>query len=148
MRRVVFTVVAAILFMAGDFWCGSTPAWPQRSREPKPGEPVLMGTVSARERLALPGMAKAHVELLDLSGRNPRDAKIGEDSVWITSGKLPVTFRIGYDPSKIDPTRAYGVRARILDGEELLMINMGPTHVLTRGSPRTIDVVVVPARRR
>jgi putative lipoprotein len=93
-------------------------------------------------------MAMAHVELLDLSGKNPRDAKIGEDSVWITAGKLPVTFRIGYDPSRIDPGRAYGVRARIMDGEELLMINMAPTPVLTRGSPRTVDLVVVPARRR
>ena len=48
-----------------------------------------MGTVSSRERLTLPGMARAHVELLDLSGKAPQDAKIGEDSVWITRGKCP-----------------------------------------------------------
>jgi putative lipoprotein len=148
MRRVVFAVIGAVLFMVGEPWQGSAPASSERSRGPRPGEHVLMGTVSSRERLTLPGMASAHVELLDLSGKAPQDAKIGEDSVWITGGKLPVTFRIGYDPSRIDPRRTYGIRARIMDGEELLMMNTGPTLVLTRGSPRTVDVVVVPTRRR
>jgi putative lipoprotein len=146
---VFLATLAAILCLVVEPWYGSAPAWSQRSRDPRPGEQVLSGTVSSGERrLALPSMAIAHVELVDLSGKSPRDANIGEDSVWITGGKLPVMFRIAYDPSRIDPARAYGVRARITEGDELLMISMGPTPVLTRGSPRAVDVVVVPARRR
>jgi putative lipoprotein len=113
-----------------------------------PGALILSGTVSVGERTKLPGMATVHVELLDISGKDPRASTLGEQTIWPASTPMPVSFRIAYDPSRINPEHVYIVRARIMDGEKLLYINIKPYYVLTKGAPRTIDIIVAPAQVR
>jgi putative lipoprotein len=140
-------VVATLLTLAATFWHLPMPASSaDRSREPIPGTPALSGTVSCRERVALPSMATLRVELVDASAREARSALVGEESYWITRGKFPMDFRIAYDPARIDPGHVYIVRARVMDGDKVLLTSTVPYPVLTRGAPRTIDIVVVPAR--
>jgi putative lipoprotein len=93
-------------------------------------------------------MAMLHVELLDISGKENRLATLGEETIWLSGGKLPVDFRIAYDPSRIDPTHAYMIRARIMEGEKVLFLNTIPYYVLTKGAPSKIDIVVTPAQVR
>lgn len=93
-------------------------------------------------------MAMVHVELLDVSGKDIRSCSLGEETIWIANGKLPVSFRIAYDPSRIDPTRTYAVRARIMEDQKLLFLSTTPGYVLTRGAPAAVDIVVTPARVR
>lgn len=112
------------------------------------GWSVVSGTVTYRERTELPGTALVHVELLDLSQQDPRKARIGEETIWPAGIKLPVTFRISYDPSRIDPLHIYVVRARITDGEKTLFVSATMSNVLTKGASSTAEVVVVPVSIR
>ncbi|MBI5343665.1 MAG: YbaY family lipoprotein [Deltaproteobacteria bacterium] len=112
------------------------------------GWSVVSGTVTYRERTELPGTALCHFELLDLSQRDPRKARIGEETIWPAGIKLPVTFRISYDPSRIDPLHIYVVRARITDGEKTLFVSATMSNVLTKGASSTAEVVVVPVSIR
>lgn len=115
---------------------------------PRVGGQFVTGTVSCGERIKIPGMATVHVELLDLSGTGPRPGTLGEQTIWLASSPLPVSFQIVYDPSRIDPRHDYIVRARIMDGEKLLYMNTKPYYVLTKGAPRTVDILVTPAQAR
>ncbi len=110
----------------------------------------MTGTVSVkatsfREDIALPASAVVHVELLDISRKDSGIARLGEDSIWIAAGKLPVSFRIAYDPSRVDPTHVYVIRARITGNDRLLFQSATPCYVLTRGAPRDVDIMVSPA---
>ncbi len=113
-----------------------------------PGAQVLSGTVSCGERIRLPGMAMVHVEILDISGKDPRGGTLGEETIWAASTPMPVSFRIAYDPSRINPEHVYIVRARIMNGENLLYTNTRPYYVLTKGAPKTVDILVAPAQVR
>jgi putative lipoprotein len=147
MMRRALLVVATLLSLAAGPWHPATPAWSdERPRQPMPGDSVLSGTVSCRTCVTLPGMATVRVELIDLSAKDARSAIIGADSFWITGGKLPVGFRISYDPVRIDPAHVYVVRARIMDGDKVLLQSTVSYHVLTRGALRTVDLLVVPAQ--
>ena len=124
-----------------------TAAYPaERTHVPMHGAPTVSGTVTYRERIALPGMAMVHITLVDVSGKEPLAAKLGEQTIWVAEGRLPVTFRIPYDPSRIDPGHVYIVQARIMEEKKLLFINTTPYYVLTRGAPSTVDIIVTPVR--
>lgn len=140
------------LFILVNAWNGVT-ASPPKGWDPGPGAPVVSGTVSMGKTqygdpATLPGMAMLHIEVMDISGRDNRVVTLGEETIWLATGKLPVDFRITYDPSRIDPTHAYMVRARIMEGEKVLFLNTIPYYVLTKGAPSKIDVVVTPAQVR
>jgi putative lipoprotein len=91
-------------------------------------------------------MAMVRVELIDISGKENRVATLGEEAIWLAAGKLPIDFRIAYDPSRIDPTHVYIVRARIMDGDKELYLNTIPYYVLTKGAPSKVDIIVTPAQ--
>ncbi len=117
---------------------------------PPAGAPTVSGTVSLRatpfhENLSLPATAVIHVELLDISRKDAGVARLGEDSIWIAAGKLPVSFRIAYDPSRVDPAHVYVIRARITENDRLLYQSAAPYYVLTRGAPANVDVIVSPS---
>jgi len=120
---------------------------------PPAGAPTVSGTVSLaprpfRETVSLPAMAMVHVELLDLSARDPGANMLGSESIWIAAGKLPVSFRIAYDPSRVDPAHVYVVRARITENEKVLFLSATPYYVLTRGAPGKVDITVAPVSAR
>lgn len=152
MRRGFIAGMIAVLCAVGVAWY-SAEAAPPKGWAPGPGSPVISGTVSMgkmphQDPVALPGMATVHVELMDVSGKGLRTATLGEETIWLAGVKLPVDFRIAYDPSRIDPTHAYMIRARIMEGEKVLFLNTTPYYVLTKGAPGKVDIVVVPAQVR
>jgi len=153
-RRIIIACVFASLCVAVALPGASTAAPPAaRSMGLMPGGPAVSGTVSftkeaLRDQTALPGMAMLHVELLDVSGKDLHTGTLGEETIWIANGKLPMSFRIAYDPTRIDPTRTYVVRARIMEDQNVLFLSTTPCYVLTRGAPTTVDIAVTPARVR
>lgn len=154
MRRIIIACVVASLCVGVASPRASTAAPPAgRSVGLLPGGPTVSGTISftkesLREQADLPGMAMVHVELLDVSGKDIRSGTLGEQTIWIANGKLPASFRISYDPSRIDPARTYAVRARIMEDQKLLYLSTTPGYVLTRGAPATVDIFMTPARVR
>lgn len=144
MKRNLIAGIVAALWVAGISSQASEAAPPGSGQNL--GAPTVSGTVTYRERYEFPGKAKVHVELIDISGKDPSAATIGEQTIWTAWVPGPVKFRIEYDPHRIDPKHIYIVRARIIDGEKLLFMNPAPYYVLTRGAPSKVDIIVVPAR--
>lgn len=151
MKRVFLAGAATAICAIGVSWSVATAVRPSGNySRPSAGAPTVSGTVSLKatpfhEAMSLPAMAVVHVELLDISRKDSGIARLGEDSIWIAAGKLPVSFRIAYDPSRVDPTHVYVIRARITENDRLLFHSAAPYYVLTRGAPSMVDIVVTPA---
>lgn len=144
-KRMLLTGMFAALCVVIVAWHTAI-ALPPSGRDSlaMPGAQIVSGTVSYRERMELPQTALVHVELIDVSQKDPRKAMLGEETIWPAGVKPPVTFRISYDPTRMDPGHIYVVRARITDGEKTLFVSTAISYVLTKGAPDSVNIVVRP----
>jgi putative lipoprotein len=108
------------------------------------GPASVTGTVTYRQRSALPPDAVVEVELLDVSRADALATRLGRQEIATNGRQVPIPFEITYDPAAVDPRHSYAVGARILVGGRLRFINDTRHPVLTRGAPSTVEVVVVP----
>lgn len=106
---------------------------------------ALRGTVTYRERMALPAGAQVHVALLDVS-RQDAPADTVAATMVTPAGQVPVAFVLGYPVGRIDQARMYALSARIDVDGRTWFASGGTTAVLTRGAPVN-DVELVVARR-
>lgn len=93
----------------------------------------------------LPDGAVVEIALQDTSRADAPAVTLGE-RVIRDARRLPVAFRIPYDPADIDQRRDYTLLARITLGERLLYINDTVHAVLTGGFPEDSDIEVVRVR--
>ncbi len=107
---------------------------------------VVSGTVTYRQRSALPATAVLIVKLVDVSRQDVSSTTIAEQRIEATGKQVPFSFDMAYDRSKIEERNRYEVQAEIRDGGRLLFITDVSHPVLTQGNPRVVDVVVVPVR--
>jgi putative lipoprotein len=106
------------------------------------GPATLTGSVSYRERIALPPDAVVNVLLLDVSmlGVPPR---VVAKQVIRPEGQLPIPFVLEYDRAAIDPTHRYGLRANIMDANgRMLWINIVIVPVFRESSPEQFEIVL------
>jgi putative lipoprotein len=127
--------VAALGLLVGA--CGSS--------EQEEGPPVI-GTVTYRERIALPEDAVVTVQIQDVSRMDAPARVISEHVIHTSGGQVPIGYSVPYDPGAIDDGHSYSMSARIEDGEaKLLFISDTVVPVITRGSPtQDVEIVVVP----
>jgi len=97
---------------------------------------TLSGTVTYRERIALPPSAIVEVRLLDVSRADAGATIIAKTSIR-TKGQIPVHYKLRYDGTKIERGHRYAVRARILVGEELWFTSSKAYPVFTGGKDET-----------
>ena len=114
----------------------------------KPATPVasslrVSGTVAYRERIALDPSAEVVVQLLDVSRMDAPSVTLAEQRIKANGKQPPFAYELTVDAARIDPRMRYAVSARILRGEQLLFINDTQYPVLTQGSGRTADLVLV-----
>lgn len=121
----VFAVVAAVAAA-----CGSE------------SEGVITGEVRFAREVDLPEGSVVTVRLLDTSLADASAVELGRDVIE-DADRLPVRFRIEYDPDEVSDRNEYSLSARVELGDDLLYINDTVHTVLTRGAPRNSDVVVV-----
>ncbi|WP_172331954.1 YbaY family lipoprotein [Mangrovicoccus sp. HB161399] len=110
-------------------------------------ERTLTGTVTYRERIALPPEARVEVELLDVSRADAPSVTIAE-TAFVPETQVPLAFALDYDGSVIDARHSYALRARILQGDEVLFRTVQHFGVLTRGQASTelvLERAAVPA---
>lgn len=93
----------------------------------------------------LPDGAVIEIALQDTSRADAPAITLGE-RVIRDARRLPVAFRIPYDPADIDQRRDYTLLARITLGERLLYINDTVHSVLTGGAPEDSDIEVIRVR--
>jgi putative lipoprotein len=116
--------------------------------KPKSVKPLvnLSGTVTYYEPFTLSPDVTLTVELADVS-RQDVPAKVLAEQIISNPGRSPIPFELSYDPDAIVPNHSYAVQARIEWEGKLRFINDTRHCAITRGCPKTVNVVVVPVRR-
>ncbi len=105
-------------------------------------EAVITGEVRFARDVDLPEGSVVTVRLLDTSLADASSVERGRHVIE-NADRLPVHFRIEYEPDEISERNEYSLSARVEHGDDLLYINDTVHTVLTRGAPRNSDVVVV-----
>jgi len=106
-----------------------------------PGAAQLKGTATYRERIALTPDAVFEVMLEDVSKADAPAVVVG--SVRIDKpGQVPIRFEIPFDPARIDQSRSYSMRARIMVGQQLIFTTDQAYPVLTRGHGNEVQLLL------
>jgi uncharacterized lipoprotein YbaY/heat shock protein HslJ len=124
-------LAASLVLIAGG--CMSSTAPTQSS--------TVTGTATFRERMALPPGAVFEATLEDVS-RADTPAEILGSTRKASPGNPPFAFSIEYDPSRIDPSHQYAVRAQVIVDGRPMFVTDTRHPVLTAGHPATVDIVM------
>jgi putative lipoprotein len=102
----------------------------------------VTGTVTYRERVALPPTAVITVRLVDVSRADAPAIVLGEQLMQAAGRQVPFPFEIPYDPARIEANYSYAVEARIEQDGKLRFISDRHYAVITRGAPTRVDIVL------
>jgi putative lipoprotein len=119
--------------------CAATSAVPEGAAT---APAMVTGTVTYRERIALPPTAVIKVQLVDVSRADAPSVVIGEQVIQSGGLQVPLAFEIAYDSTRIEANHSYAVQARIEDGGQLKFISDQHYAVVTRGAPVHVDMVL------
>jgi copper homeostasis protein (lipoprotein) len=101
----------------------------------------VKGTAAYRERIALTPEAVFEAMLEDVSKDDAPAVVVG--SVRIDKpGQVPIRFEIPFDPARIDQSRSYSMRARIIVGQQLLFTTDQTYPVLTGGHGNEVQLLL------
>jgi heat shock protein HslJ len=132
-------LAAAVLVPLVLFGCGG--AIPFMS--PAGDSGVVKGTVSYRERTALPPDSILVLALTDTTPVIMTTPIVAETVVRFDGRQPPIPFELAFDPGRINRDHNYGVRAAIRSGQRVLFETAGSYPVITRGNPRQVDIQLV-----
>jgi uncharacterized lipoprotein YbaY len=103
------------------------------------GPANVTGTITYRERIALPSSARVEVQLVDATDQNETSPLIAERLIE-QPGQVPIAFSLAYDPATIKASRTYALRVRIRVGEDIWFASPVEVRVLTAGNPSQVEV--------
>lgn len=103
---------------------------------------VVKGTVAYRERIALPADAVVEVWLTDISPGIVAMAIVAQATIKSDGRQVPLPFELRYDPTRIDKTRDYGVRAVIKSGENTLFQSESPVLAISQGVAKPVNLML------
>lgn len=103
---------------------------------------IISGTVTYRERMALPPDAVVEVRLHDVSRQDAEAPLLAETVVRPEGRQVPLPFELRYDPARITPRGAYAVRATIRSGGRTLFTTDAVHRVITEGNPTKVDLLL------
>jgi uncharacterized lipoprotein YbaY len=112
----------------------------RRRRRSSPAE--VTGSVTYRDRIAMPPEAVVIVELLDVSRMDAPAEQIGAH-VIDDPGSVPLPYAVGFDPAEIVEDHSYTVRATISAHDRLLWTTDINYPVITSDNPTTVDLLLV-----
>ncbi|MBP7608127.1 MAG: YbaY family lipoprotein [Steroidobacteraceae bacterium] len=130
-------LLSLVLFLAG---CTSAPVVPESGTGTATSK--VTGSITYRERIALPPSAVVIVKLVDVSLADAPAVLIAEQAIATAGRQVPFEFALAYDASRIQPSHTYAVQVRIEDGGKLLFISDTVNRVITRDAPIHVDIVV------
>lgn len=107
---------------------------------------AISGTVTYRQRIALPPNAKIVVKLEDVSRADAPSTVIAEQTIVTTGQQVPIPFTLTYDPSEIQPMGRYTVRAQIFYGDRLRWTSTKMYPVINQGDSEAIEIQLEPVR--
>ncbi len=128
------TPIIALLLFAAPLVLGQSSAEPERSAT------IVTGTVTYRQRIALPADAVVHLVLEDA---NAPATSIAEEQVPTNGKQVPISFDVKYDPAALNPAHRYQIRATISSDGKLLFTSTTAYPVLTQGAPdKHVDILL------
>jgi len=125
-----------LLIASGSLQAGGTPTTQTANNS------MVTGTVSYRERIALPPDAVVLVQLRDVSLMDVA-AKLISEQIIQPEHSVPIAFSLPYAAKDIDERMTYSVFATIRSGDRLLFVSDRSYQVLTRGHPHHVDLILV-----
>jgi putative lipoprotein len=131
-----FGVSLAVLALGACSY--STPMAPEA---PPRGKGVFTGTVTYRERSALPANALVTVRVWDAM-EPPESATVGQTQ-FVAQGQVPFQFELFFDSALIQSSHTYGARASITVEGVVWFETQAPVPVLTQGAPSVAVELVV-----
>lgn len=103
----------------------------------------VTGSISYRERIALPPTAQVEIQLADVSLMDAPSRTIAQQSFTADGRQVPFAFSLTVDQRKLDPRNSYAVSARITDASGRLMFITDTRNSVTfDGRPR-IDMGMI-----
>ncbi|BAN50288.1 YbaY family lipoprotein [Metapseudomonas resinovorans] len=106
----------------------------------------LEGEVFYLQRMALPPTATLSVSLQDVSLADAPAKELARQEGPV-KGQVPLSFRLDYDPAKVQPNHRYAVSARIESEGRLMFISTEHHSVKLDGTdPRPLRIKVDPVR--
>jgi len=136
-KRFPRGLFSLVLFLLG---CTSTHVVPATGTGMATGK--VTGSITYRERIALPPSAVVTVKLVDVSLADAPAVLIAEQVITTAGRQVPFKFALEYDASAIQPSHTYAVQVRIANGDRLLFISDKMHPVITRDAPTHLDIVV------
>lgn len=106
---------------------------------------AVTGTVTYRQRIALPDNAVVLVELADISIADAPAFVLASQQFRTNGRQVPFSFALNFDTSNITDSGIYSVSARVLVGGELAWISDTVMPVINNGV-YAVEIVLVPAR--
>jgi len=105
---------------------------------------VVSGTITYRQRSALPPTATLTVSIIDVSRADAPSVTIAEQRIPTAGKQVPIPFDLAYDRTKIQERNRYAIRGEIRDGDRLLFTTDTSIPVITQGNPRSVEINLVP----
>lgn len=105
----------------------------------------IIGSVTYREKIALPSDAELEINLVDISIADISAKVIAQKKISI-SNQVPISFVLEYPIKDIQEGMTYSVNARITQSGQLLFISDRITPVLTRGKGNRVNLMLVKVR--
>jgi putative lipoprotein len=122
---------------------GIAPSAPDGS--PTNTQAIVRGSVSYRERMALPPDAVVDLWITDVSPGFTAAVITAEANVATAGRQVPIPFEVPYDAGRIASDHDYGLRAVIRSGERTLFSTENPQLVITKGNPTEVELWLVRA---
>jgi putative lipoprotein len=108
---------------------------------PPAEQPVsVTGSITYRERMALPPTAQVEVTLADVSLMDAPSKTIAQQSFTADGRQVPFAFTLTVDQRQLDPRHSYAVSARITDASGRLMFITDTRNSVTFDGRRAIDL--------
>ncbi len=105
---------------------------------------AITGTLTYRERVALPPDAAIDVRLEDTSGA---PAKVVGESIFAAEGQqVPISFQVSFNTADINPAHTYTLRANITIHGTKAFASTAAYPVITQGAPMQANIVLQPVQ--
>lgn len=127
--------------------CTATTSLPDSDAAATVANASLSGSVTYRQRIALPPEAVVEVQLQDVSRADAPAAVVAQQTIPTEGRQVPIPFSLSYDPSAIQAGRRYVVRAQMRDGAGALLWTTTTARPVLENGPEAapIELVVAPA---
>ena len=118
-----------------------------KAAEPPPITAHITGTIYFKQRITLLPNDVVEVQLLDISRQDTPAAVIARQNIT-QPDRVPIPFKLIYDPANINPAHKFAVLARVLSNGQVRFKNTSDRYVITYGHPNHMDILVEMIRPR